>query len=146
MSTLTGEGTILVLDGIGIPLLSAVDATQTLEPIENARNMRRDVNGTLVDLSRESHRKYASKISCTFNRPPAFDGIWPGMEVTVHCCCEMTYPVSGQPGRPVVSGSEHTEGDFVSYRPILVMKVINNTVEFAEWQAEYSWELELEEV
>lgn len=138
--------TLLILSGIGVPLYSARGLSQTLEPIGASANLRRTVNGNLRDLSFEPFRKYTSKISCTDQRAPAIDGIFPGMAVEVHCVQELCYPLSGSPQRSSVSGSERVEGDFVHYRPILSMLVISITAVTDEWNAEVGWELELEEV
>jgi hypothetical protein len=144
--TLPAEGTLLILSGIGVPLFSWRGLTQTLTPIQAAVNLRRDINGTLFDLSRQQFQKYASKITVTDVNAPAFDGIWPGMQVTVHCVCELGYPTGGVPGRPVVPGSDYVVGNFTYYRPILVMRVMNDPQQIAEWPGDYQTELDLEEV
>jgi hypothetical protein len=146
MSDLDNEGTLLILDGIGVPLYSGRNLTQTLTPIAQATNIRRDVNGTPVNLARDIFQKYASKITCTSTTPPAFDGVWPGQVVIVECSAFLSYPTAGSPSRPVVSGSDVTEGDFVRYRPILVMVVMNDPNSYAEWKSDNQWELDLEEI
>ena len=138
--------TLLILDGIGVPLYSARGLQQTLEPIAAAANLRRTVNGNLRDLSFEPFRKYHSKITCTDQRAPAVDGIWPGMAVTVHCVEELCYPVGGTPERPEVSGSSRTEGDFVFYRPVLTMLVVAINQQTDEYPADVTWSLDLEEL
>lgn len=138
--------TLLILTGIGVPLYSARGLTQTLEPIAAAANLRRTVNGDLRDISFEPFRKYHSKISCTDQRAPAIDGIWPGMTVTVHCVQELCYPVGGTPGRPMVSGSDRTESGFVFYRPVLEMLVVAMTDQTDEYAADVQWSMDLEEV
>lgn len=139
--------TLLILDGVGVPLYSARGLTQTLTPIGAAAHARRTINGVLDDVSYSQFRKYASRISCSDVRQPAIDGIWPGQIVEVHCVAELAYPVGGSPARTPVSGSEYTEGDFVRYRPVLTMmiKTIPNN-QLAEWSAVSQWEFELEEV
>jgi hypothetical protein len=57
--------------------------TKTLQPIEQAKQLRRTASGKLIDVSVEQFRKYRSAISCTDQRAPAIDGIWLGMVVTV---------------------------------------------------------------
>jgi hypothetical protein len=56
--------TLLVLDGQGLPPYAARGITQTLDPINQAANLRRTVNGDLKDISFSSFRKYKSTLSC----------------------------------------------------------------------------------
>lgn len=125
-------------------------ATQTLELITDnplGSQIRRTVNGGLMDLTYDQFRKYKSLISGTDHEVPAFDGAKQGSIVQVDCCAELAYKtVGGSPNRPVVSGSSRVEGDFTFYRPSLTMMVINFRQEFAEWEARYQWALELQEV
>lgn len=138
--------TALVLSVMGVPLYSARGLTQTLEPIDAAANMRRSINGILTDVAHTQFRKYKSKISCTDQRTPAFDGIWPGMTVVVDCIAYLTYPASGSPQRTVIVGSSFTEGDFIIYRPRLTMMVTANSAQTDEWDATVPWGIDLEEV
>lgn len=137
--------TLLVLDGMGVPLYSARGLTQTLTPISAANNVRRTVNGGTIDLSYEQFRKYSSKISCTDHRTPAIDGIWPGMEVTIACVAELAYASSATPQRTAVSGSERIEHGFTFYRPVLDMVVLGYETQTDEYGATISWSLDLEE-
>lgn len=138
--------TMLVLSGIGVPSYSARGLTQTLQPIEAAGSQRRTVNGTLVDLSQAQFRKYRSTIRCSDQDAPALDGVWPGQVVTVNCAAELCCPSADSPSKPVVSGSQRTEGSFIFYRPQLTMQVVGLTMEKDEYGAATSWTLELEEV
>jgi hypothetical protein len=132
---------------MGVPLYSARGLTQTLEPIHQAQQLRRNINGALVDLSVGAFRKYASKISCTDQRAPAIDGIWPGQTVVVSCAAELSYlTAGGAPTRPVVSGSSYTEGAFTFYRPQLTMRVVTPQTQMDEWKASVQWTLDLEEI
>ena len=138
--------TWLVLSSMGVPLYSARGLSQTLEPIDGSKSMRRSINGILTDVSHDQFRKYKSKISCTDQRSPAFDGIWPGMTVVVDCIAYLSYPTTGSPQRTVVAGSSFTEGSFIFYRPQLTMMVTANSAQTDEWDANVPWELELEEI
>jgi hypothetical protein len=138
--------TWLVLSSMGVPLYSARGLSQTLEPIDGSKSMRRSINGILTDVSHDQFRKYKSKISCTDQRSPAFDGIWPGMTVVVDCIAYLSYPTTGSPQRTVVAGSSFTEGTFTFYRPRLTMMVTTNSAQTDEWDANVPWELELEEI
>lgn len=147
--------TILAIDLIALADGAARGLSQTLEPIEQAAQLRRTVNGTLVDVSNPAFRKYRSTIRGRDQLPPALDGVWPGLAVTVQCIAELAFlPASGIGSgsegdmalRPVVAGSEREEGALVFYRPELSMLVRSVTQETDEWGAAVSWTIELEEV
>jgi hypothetical protein len=132
---------------MGVPLYSARGLTQTLEPIQQAQQLRRTINGASVDLSVSQFRKYSSRISCTDQRAPAIDGIWPGQTVTVSCVAELSYLTEGgTPQRTVVSGSSYTEGAFTFYRPQLTMRVVTPQTQMDEYKASVEWHLDLEEI
>ena len=138
---------VLTLSGIGVPPWSARGASQTLEPLQAAQQLRRTINGDLIDLSRPEFRKYRSTISCADQQPPAIDGVWPGQVVTVGCISELSYKTSGgTPARSIVPGSSRTEGDYTIYRPQLTMRVVSFSQDTDEYGATVSWSLELEEV
>jgi len=143
---MTGDS-ILVITGMGLAPYSARGLSQTLQPIDAAKANRRTINGALKDLSFDQFRKYASKITCKDQATPAIDGIWPGAVVTVECVAELSRLTDTEgPARPVVPGSERTEGAFTFYRPILQMLVVDFTDTLAEWDADYNWSLDLEEI
>lgn len=145
------SGTLLVIapaQGSGAPRLppfSARGLTQTLELIDTAPP-RRTINGALDGETPEAFRKYRSTITCTDLRTPALDGAYRGQAVTVDCVAELSYPAGGDPSRTAVPDSERAEGDFVFYRPRLQMLVTDIRVSLAEWDAEYSWQIDLEEI
>lgn len=140
------DDTLLALTGIGIPDYSARGLTQTLEPIEASANLRRTVNGALVDFSYVPFRKYKSTISCQDQEPPAIDGVWPGRLVTVDCVAELSYPAASAPTRPVVPGSVRNGGAFTFYRPQLEMLVTGFSISWDEYGATTHWQMDLEEV
>lgn len=142
------DSTLLVLTGIGVTPYSARGLTQTLEVIQQAAQLRRTVDGTLVSVSQPQFQKYRSTISCTDQEAPALDGVWPGLLVTVDCVAELAYPAgsSAGPSRDAVPGSTRTEGDFDFYRPRLDMMVVGFTEQTDEYGASVGWTLELEEV
>jgi hypothetical protein len=140
-------GTLLVLSYIGVPLYSARGLTQTLTPIQQATDLRRDINGNLVDLSLAQFRKYASKITCRDFNAPALDGIWPGQVLTVSCVAELAVPAGAPLARAAVAGSIRVQADgFIFYRPLLQMMVSAISLSEEEYQADYAWELSLEEI
>ncbi|MBB2698967.1 UNVERIFIED_ORG: hypothetical protein GGI66_003644 [Rhizobium esperanzae] len=139
--------TVLVLTGIGVAPYSARGLEQSLQPIDGAGQLRRTINGALVDLSETQLRKFTSTISGSDQLSPAVNGIWPGKVVTVDCIAELCYPTSGgAPDRSVVSGSSRVEGAMTYYRPQLTMMVTDWQIKRDEYQAQVSWTLELEEV
>lgn len=141
------DTTLLVISSMGVPPYAARGLQQTLEPIQAAGSMRRTINGTLVDLANENFRKYRSTISCDDMNAPAFEGFWPGMQVTVDCVAELGYEtMSGAPARPVVTDSSRVEGDFTYYRPQLTMLIVAFTQRTDEYGAAVGWQLDLEEV
>lgn len=139
---------ILVADNTDrIPLYAARGISQTLEPIDQAKSQRRTVNGELVDLSLSRFHQYKSRISCSDQRPPALDGIFPGATFLVKCAYRLAYPtIGGMPSRDEVSGSSFTEGDFTFYEPVLTMMVADHSGNFAEWEAGVEWWIEFNEV
>lgn len=140
------NGTLLILDGMGVPLYSARGLTQTLAPIQQAAQIKRTVNGDLIDVSDANFRKYSTTISCNDRRAPAIGGIWPGMTVTIDCVAELNYLTGiGTPERPAVEGSSYEEGDFTFYRPRLICKVMNITQQIDEYGAKVGWQLDAEE-
>ena len=140
--------TLLRMIGIGVPPYSARGLKQSLAPIDQAANLRRTVNGSLKDISFDGFQKYKSTVSVTDQRPPNFDGLWPGKTVTIDCVAELSYtPDEGQSRqRPAVPGSEHTEDAHVVYRPRLTMKVMGWSTDTDEYDASVGWSIDLEEV
>lgn len=142
---------VLVITGLDASPYALRGATQTLTPIDQSVQLRRTINGDLVDLSDPIFRKYRSTITGTDVLPPGFDDIWPGMEVTVDCISELSYKTSsGSAAKPIaqVDGEDATRtvGDYTFYRPSLTMRVVAFTQDTDEYAATVSWSLELEEV
>ena len=98
--------TLLKISGVGMSPYAARGLTQTLNPIEQANDLRRTINGELVDFSVEQFRKYASVISGNDQMPPGVAGVWPGRDVQIECVAELSYlTASGSAERPAVAGS-----------------------------------------
>lgn len=140
--------TLLRMVGVGVPPYSARGLSQSIASIDQASNLRRTVNGDLEDISFSGFRKYKSTISGTDQRPPNFDGKWPGLTVIVDCIAELSYtPDEGESRqRLAVPGSERAEGAHNVYRPRLTMKIINLSQSQDEYGASIGWSLDLEEV
>lgn len=140
------DSTLLEISGIDLSPYAARGLTQTLNPVDQSKDLRRTINGELVDFSVEQFRKYASVISGNDQMPPGLSGIWPGRDVMVECIAELYYPTaSGNAEREIVVGSERVEGPYTYYRPILSMRVVDFSQSFDEWAAQVSWSLTLEE-
>lgn len=139
------DQTFLVLSVLGVPKYSARGLTQTLGPIDASKDLRRSINGQLMDLSHPQFRKYQTKITCTDTNAPALDGIFPGLTVVVDCVCELAYPAGGTPQRVVVPGSSRLENGYYFYRPRLTMMVMSVSLEIEEWGAHTPWEIDMEE-
>lgn len=140
--------TNLTLSGIGVQPYATRGATQTLNPIQQATQVGRTVNGKLVDLSfDDGFKKYSSTISCNDQTAPAFERAWPGLVLTVGCLAELCYlTASGSPSRNIVAGSSRTEGLYTFYRPSLTMMVVGYSAQTDEYGAVVSWTMQLEEV
>ena len=142
------QDTLLTISSFGTLLYSARGLTQTWATIKEASSQEYDNNGVLVDLSNPAFQQYETTITCTDISAPPLDNVWPGMTVTVGCTAYLCYPTgrSGSPARDVVSGSDFVLGAFTFYRPLLTMLIRDFHEAFEEWKADFSWELDLEEV
>ena len=59
---------------------------------------------------------------------------------------EETEVTEGTLQRTPVPGSIRVEGNFVFYRPILIMRVRDFNLSTGEWSANVGWSMQLEEV
>ena len=133
----------------GVNPYSARGMSGTLAPIDLARGdsrLARTVNGTLIDISAPQMRKYRLEVQVTDQAPPALDGLWVGMQVSVDCMVELAHRTGTVPSRPGVPGSTRVEGDYTYYMPRLSMLVVECDTSRQEWEATGSWSLTLEEV
>lgn len=141
----------LSFDELEIPPYALRGIRQTLQPINQASNMRRTINAVLRDVGAPDFRKYRSQIRCTDQQSPGLGKLWPGMQLTMHAAIELSFEGStsdsdGPFERPAVIGSVREESGFTFYRPILVVRVVDYSTECAEWDAEVAWSLDVEEV
>lgn len=163
---------VLKISKMGFPPWSLRDAHQKIGPIA-APVMRRTINGTLVSIAPPTHRKYATLITCQDKQGPAMDDIWVGDAVEVACIqpfiqafCTDTLELS----RPAVTGSIRAydqtgasvgfvqEGQilrlqipagitgYVSYRPLLQMRLKSFQLHNHEWDLQTAWQMDLEEI
>jgi hypothetical protein len=138
---------LLSISGQGVQPYSARGLSQSLDPIAQASNARRTINGALKDVSFDAFRKFKSTITANDQTAPAFAELWPGEIVTVDCVAELSYlTAGGSPKRTVVAGSSRVEGDYTFYRPQLTMMVLSYATNAAEYDAQVSWSMQLEEV
>ena len=161
---------VLILSRGGLPPFSARGCTQELIPIALGE-CRRTINGELVFLG-QGGKKYRSNITCADQTVIATDDVQPGMVVTVQCIQRLWQRVSGGEAQlerdfvpeslAAISEDKHTVEiafvkdrqiklhttlpAFISYRPILNMRVVSYSLKTDEWQLKTSWKLELEEV
>jgi len=144
-----GADTVLTISGFGNMIYQARKLNQTLEPIAAASQLERTISGKYIDVSAPQFQKYQTKIVITdeVDAPP-LDGIFPGMEVTIHCAVEFCYPIGrvGSPRRPVVSGSDYTQNGYNFYRPSLLMLIKDVQENLDEWGRRVGWTLDAEEV
>jgi hypothetical protein len=146
----TGLDIVLSGSAPGVNPYSARGLKGTLSPIDAASGsskLRRTVNGTLVSIAAPQMWKYQLEVSGDDVSPPALDGLWVGMQVTVNCHVELAYlTAGGAAGRLAVPGSEHFDGDYTYYRPQFEMLIVELQTSSDEWAASVSWSMTLEEV
>lgn len=131
LSDATLLGLELEAGGFVLSEYAARGIKATLQPIDAAKQQRRDINGNLVDISSAAFRKYRLELSCDDQESPGFsevttdvDGIWPGARFVV-----TLIPQLGQAAAQT-----------------LTMAVMDWNVEGDEWGAATSWTAEFEQV
>lgn len=163
------DDTSLTIDGILIPVGAARGVKAALELVDNGQ-LRRTVNGELVDLTRTTSRKYKLSLSCSDLSTPTLADLVRGQAVTVvpPKRLRQAVPYSGTVTlrRPAAEGTLRAQdqsgaavactldgdvvsapaGSIVSYLPVLDMLVASVSHDAEEWDATESWSIELEEV
>ncbi|MDR0753607.1 MAG: hypothetical protein LBE95_02990 [Holosporaceae bacterium] len=166
--------TNLILGVAGLPPESARNCVQELSPIINGE-FRKSINGNLLFLETNERKRYRSVISCKDTNSPIIEGIWVGSQLSVGCIQNLWQIINpGELKlrliRPAVDGSVcavNSLGDaiqfrltdnevelsktfadkiFICFRPWLIMKVINFSLETDEWNMSGGWKLFLEEI
>jgi hypothetical protein len=174
MDGLKMSETNLILGVAGMPPQSAGNCRQELLPVPNGE-FRKSINGDLLYLENNERKRYRSVISCKDINSPPVDGIWIGTQLTVGCIQNLWQTIdSGKQQirliRPPVSGSVCVINDcgeavrfeleddevklsetfeekiFVCFRPWLIMRVVDFSLETNEWGMSGGWKLVLEEV
>ncbi|MBL0941580.1 MAG: hypothetical protein IBJ00_02460 [Alphaproteobacteria bacterium] len=156
----------------GLPPWSARGCTQILRPIPTG-DLRRTVNGQLIYTGLQSHQKYQSLIQCEDKTPIALDGLWRGNEIEVSCIQPLTQRMTGQVcrldrkpiietvqaienrGQPLVIAdiegqdvrlASSIQQGFITYCPILQMRIVDFGYNIDEWGLKNGWYLKLEEI
>ena len=137
--------TLLTLTGIGVAPYATRGLRMSLEPLSQAGNFVRNINGGFVDLTDPIFKLYRVTISCTDQRAPPFGGLWPGQLVTLESPVEMGQ-ITLSSDRTAVSGSSNTEDGVSYFRPQLNCIVLSFDQEAEEYSSQYSWRLVLEEL
>lgn len=137
--------TLLTLTGIGVSPYATRGLDMEIQPLEQAGQIFRNVNGGMVDLTDPIFKLYRVTISCTDRRAPPFGGLWPGQLVTLESPIEMANATLTS-DRPIVSGSDNVEQGIGFFRPVLYCFVTAFTQSANEYSSEVSWTLELEEL
>ncbi|MDR3285356.1 MAG: hypothetical protein LBS83_01585 [Holosporales bacterium] len=166
--------TDLTLSIGGLPPMSARGCVQELKPIAQGV-FKRTINGELIFVGNADH-KYTSTIKCSDAIPLATEGLQIGTQICVGCIQLLCQKIeSGTKTvvleRDVVPGSvqvfdennqniddfsvenrtiflnnQQQKERFVSYNPLLNMRVVSFSLLTDEWNMKSWWTLELEEV
>lgn len=133
------DSTLLGLSRIGggfeLSEYAARGITMTMQPADGASDIRKDVNGNLVNLKDglTEFRKYKFTIACDDMDSPGFsaestgsDAVWPGDKMTLQCLPHL--------------GAEEQQ----TYTVMVMQPGWQVTRD--EWGAATSWSLELEQV
>jgi hypothetical protein len=126
--------TVLTLSGIGVVPLSGRGITERLTPLGNG-DLRRTINGTLVDVTLTSHRKFQVSLSGGDVQPPALNGVWRGQATTVQCITELSKAITLTSAaaadvlldRKPVTGSGRAICRLANYEPVIATSVTFET-------------------
>lgn len=124
--------TDITITGVGFADYSARGITCSLEPIEASGQLRRTINGTMLDLSNPAFQKYKMTLSATDQEFPKLGHVWFGKEVYV------TSVITLQTG----GGTATTGATAIGFTGMIT----NWTVERDEWAYDASWSIEIEQI
>lgn len=160
---------------VHFPLGSARGIQCAIAPI-SIGELRRTVNGALVDLTRAALRKYTITLSADGQALPALDGLWRGMRCTVapplywtaQAPAGATELALDRPAAdvrafdavtlealpaPTISADRRTlsftaltRPAYVEYQPVFEALLSSRSDSGNEWDATATWSLEFEEV
>jgi len=157
-----------------LPRGSGRGIRETLRPVDGAAQVRRTVAGALRNWGDPQFRKYSVTLQCSDQVPPSVAGLWPGTALTVDCLTPLPYVAAGAvvvlPRDPVPGSVRAEDADtgarvpvlsvegrtvtldaptaatVVYFRPRLACLVAALNIDFDEYGAATSWQLDLEEV
>lgn len=166
------DETNLKLGDLIIPIGAGRGIAQTISLVDNG-TLRRTVNGTLIDLTRDENRKYVSTVSADDQKTPSLAGVWKGMQLVVECVATIRQLVSpaaltatlirdyvtGSVFGRDINGAKITPTSvvgflatfpsnvvMVEFYPKLTMLVAGVSINTDEYEASQNWTVELEEV
>lgn len=166
--------TALVADLFAIGWQTGFQIRESLKPID-AGELRRTVNGRLINLTATEFRKYALSISSDDIRPPALGHLWRGSEIIIAPVSELgdliapggssrtlaRDPLPGSircltksfadvpftvAGRTLSLSAPAAETVRIYFRPVLEMMVVGWSADEDEPGARSSWSIEMEEI
>ena len=124
--------TLLRIDDIELSPYATRQIQVSVEPIAQASQLRRTVNGTLVDTALHQFRKYRVTVTGTDQESPILTSVWPGQ----------AHNLTLVPETGISEGSTgDTAGDVT-----LTMRLESWSTDRNEQEAETSWELVFEEI
>lgn len=116
--------TSLVITGVSIPTYAGLGLVEDIGVIDQAKQIKRTINGALIDLSDSNFRKRTYRISANEAIDfPDFSALWPGAAVTITTISEF-------------------DGDTLTING----RVMDWETSFDEWEKRYDWSLDVEEV
>lgn len=115
--------TDLVITGVALPDCATRGMVEEIGLIDQSRQLKRTLNGTLIDLSDTNFRKRKWRVSGKDLRAPDFSNVWPGMRVTIVTATEM-------------GGTQQS----------IIGMLSDWSTSFDEWEAEMSWTMDVEEI
>ncbi len=158
-----------------LPLLSSRGCLQTLQPCA-PQKIYRTIDGRLITITTPLHQKYVSTLRCKDSEGIAIEGLWTGAALWVDCIQRLSCPIAEgvtswtlerdpveeslflqnpaldpleltPQGRQVTwPASLSRPGNFISYRPRLLMRLKDFHLETDEWGLTVGWTMTLEEV
>lgn len=164
--------TNLKLGDLIIPIGAGRGITQNISLVDNGE-LRRTVNGDLIDLTRDENRKYVSNISASDQKTPSLAGLWKGMQLVVESVAiirQLVNPaaltatlvrdyVAGTVFGRDINGVKITPTSvvgllatfpsnvvMVEFCPKLTMLIADISIDTDEYEATQSWDISLEEV
>jgi len=137
---MAGKVTDLIFSGLGFPTFCARGVEVEVTPIPASKQFRRDVNGTLRDVSDPVFRKYQVKVNFRDQQFPDLGGVWPGKQVTVTTPIVWGSSATGATGATASTGYGYTG---------LAVQITGRITDFSasrdEWAADNSGFIVIEE-